>query len=1149
MPPKNIPRGLLLSGDARDKIDVEELVDERGSAPLSSFFEVRKLTNSLNRGEDLQSQPERAVQPGQLSAVAWLDEVSRFLIARFRDQKSPELFEQASSWLEDEFGDEGLRASVKHFLQAFPPEPVRQGDQSVDDYLDGGHDYIVDLLAVWLLNENPAIGRIVELFDDEPLERDSYREVIGSLSGFFAQEQPGFGPGEEPLIELLRAHIDRGGDTLESQIDFLRQQFGHLLSPTLLRRLLTTLDVLSEEKKAFRFPGPHGPGPVEPPSFVDLDEEPERFSEDLGWMPELVLIARNIHVWLHQLSRRYDREIDRLDQIPDEELEELARSGISGLWLIGLWERSDASKRIKQLSGSPHVVSSAYSIDEYRIADDLGGEEAWDRLRERARNYGVRMAADMVPNHMGISSKWVHERPEFFMRRDDPPYPNYSFNGPDLSSDDRVGIFLEDHYFDRSDAAVVFKRVDYQHGNTQYIYHGNDGTSMPWNDTAQLDYLNPKAREAVIQQILEVAKRCSVIRFDAAMTLVKKHIQRLWYPEPGSGGAIPSRAEFGMTKQDFNQIIPREFWTEVVDRVAKEAPDTLLLAEAFWMMEGFFVRSLGMHRVYNSAFMNMLSDEDNAGYRRVMKETLEFDPRILRRYVNFMNNPDEETAVAQFGKGDKYFGVCTLMATMPGLPMLGHGQIEGFVEKYGMDFNKPRFEEDPDEDLVERHQKEIFPLLRKRRLFAGVQNFLLYDVYTGNHTVDDNVYAYSNRLGDQKALVVYHNSYAETSGWVRDSVHFRDKSFGGEGKIVQKRLVHGLDVRPDSQVFVTFRDEISGLEYIRSTAELADRGFYVSLGAYDCHVFTDFREVRDTEDGQYTQLADKLGGRGVPSLVSELRHMELKPLHEAVADALSAEMVEALAKGQAGEELFEELRPRIEQFGTCAAEFGGLTSGKRADAKGYVQEVEHDFEVLLEFGALMDTTPAVTGAETGKPAQTRPVWAGLWAWALLRPIGGPEPDEDSSLKARSLLDEWSLERVLDRFFEDLDVDTDATSRITQLLRFGLSHQGWLASPKTWQLGPDALFEALLDDADARNFLGINRHDDVLWFHGQSFSVFMHWLARFGALAQALDAARAGEKVRIAVPEGLKESIAALVKASKSADYQVEKLLTGLNEAK
>ena len=62
--------------------------------------------------------------------------------------------------------------------------------------------------------------------------------------------------------------------------------------------------------------------------------------------------------------------------------------------------------------------------------------------------------------------------------------------------------------------------------------------------------------------------------------------------------------------------MPDEFWREVVDRVAAEAPDTLLLAEAFWLMEGYFVRTLGMHRVYNSAFMNMLRDEENAKYRQ-----------------------------------------------------------------------------------------------------------------------------------------------------------------------------------------------------------------------------------------------------------------------------------------------------------------------------------------------------------------------------------------------------------------------------------------------------------------------------------------------------------------------------------------------------
>jgi hypothetical protein len=106
-----------------------------------------------------------------------------------------------------------------------------------------------------------------------------------------------------------------------------------------------------------------------------------------------------------------------------------------------------------------------------------------------------------------------------------------------------------------------------------------------------------------------------------------------------------------MSQAEFDRAMPHEFWREVVDRVAAEVPGTLLLAEAFWLMEGYFVRTLGMHRVYNSAFMNMLRDEDNAKYRSVIKNTLEFDPDIMKRYVNFMSNPDERTAVDQFGTG------------------------------------------------------------------------------------------------------------------------------------------------------------------------------------------------------------------------------------------------------------------------------------------------------------------------------------------------------------------------------------------------------------------------------------------------------------------------------------------------------------------
>ena len=340
----------------------------------------------------------------------------------------------------------------------------------------------------------------------------------------------------------------------------------------------------------------------------------------------------------------------------------------------------------------------------------------------------------MVPNHMGIDSKWVIEHPDWFLSVPYPPYPAYTYGGPDVSDDGRVEVKIEDHYYNRTDAAVTFMRRDRWSNDTRFIYHGNDGTSFPWNDTAQLNYLNPEVREAVIQNILHVARLSPIIRFDAAMTLTKQHYQRLWFPQPGSGGGIPSRAEHGLTKAEFDRAMPNEFWREVVDRVAVEVPGTLLLAEAFWLLEGYFVRTLGMHRVYNSAFMNMLRDEENANYRSVIKNTIEFDPDILKRYVNFMNNPDERTAVDQFGKGDKYFGITTMMSTIPGLPMFGHGQFEGFNERYGMEYRRAYHDETPDNWLIARHEREISPLLHRRALFAEVQNFLLYDFYTDSRS-------------------------------------------------------------------------------------------------------------------------------------------------------------------------------------------------------------------------------------------------------------------------------------------------------------------------------------------------------------------------------------------------------------------------------
>ena len=645
----------------------------------------------------------------------------------------------------------------------------------------------------------------------------------------------------------------------------------------------------------------------------------ERYSPDKDWMPRLVLIAKNSYVWLEQLSRKYGRWIKTLDQIPDEELDILRDRGFTGLWLIGLWERSRASQRIKQRMGDADAVASAYSLYSYDIAEDLGGWAALESLRWRAWQRGIRLSADMVPNHMGIDSKWVIEHPDWFLSLPYSPYPSYTFNSENLSDDPRVGIHLEDHYYNKTDAAEVFQRRDHFSGDVRYIYHGNDGTSFPWNDTAQLDYLKAEVREAVIQTILHVARNFPVIRFDAAMTLAKKHIQRLWFPEPGSGGAIPSRAEHGMTRAEFDAAMPEEFWREVVDRVAAEVPDTLLLAEAFWLLEGYFVRTLGMHRVYNSAFMHMLRDEDNAKYRMAIKNTLEFDPQILKRYVNFMNNPDEKTAIEQFGDGDKYFGVATVLSTLPGLPMFGHGQVEGLREKYGMEFRKPKWDETPNEGLIAGHAWKIFPLLHHRYLFADVEQFFLYDLYRADGTVDENVFAHSNIHGDERGLVIYHNRFGETAGWIKISAAYLDKI---TGDLKQKTLAEALGLPFEGYVII--KDYVTHLEYLRSCEELWQKGMYLELHAYQHHVFMDWRFV---EDEKWREVYVALKGAGVESMQAKWEEMFGEKKGES---GIEEEMVE---EGEERRETKEELKvkkPRKKRVGKEKVESGTGIEGAPA---------------------------------------------------------------------------------------------------------------------------------------------------------------------------------------------------------------------------
>ncbi len=842
----------------------------------SRTFMRHLLADFLRRDSDV------AVTAAELELLAVLNQGLREVAADFLRRRRCRVYRGKLEIGNTHLSLPGLDASLEHFIGFFPVLPLELEPAEPATYLEQLNergewiDLLLELILLYVQSHNPALGRPRSLFaaEEEQLRRlSAYEKHLALFDQALPVIDDGYADQPQTLLARLLDPL-RKGKNLSAQIQLLRDTWADLLPAELLARIGLAIEQFQVEGHKRGFPGPPDVTPLDPAAY-STDHEYASFTADLAWMPRAVLLAKSVYVWLEQLSRRYQRPIYSLDQIPDEELDALVNYGFTSLWLIGIWKRSQASLKVKNLCGQQDVAASAYAIDDYVIDEKLGGEPAFEQLRHRCLQRGLDLACDVVTNHTGIESAWLREHPDWFIQLHYPPYPGYRFTGPDLSSSPDYSIQIEDGYYDNSEAAVVCRYQHRHSSEVRYIYHGNDGTHLPWNDTVQLNYLLADVREAMIQLIIRVAQRFRIIRFDAAMTLAKRHFQRLWYPLPGAAGGVPSRSDHALSQEEFNRYFPVEFWRELVDRVQLEAPDTLLVAEAFWLMEGYFVRTLGMHRVYNSAFMNMLMQEENAKYRQTIKNILQFDPAILQRFVNFMSNPDEEPAVEQFGDGDKYFCVATMLATMPGLPMFGHGQIEGLREKYGMEYLAPRWDEPVDQPLLARHRARIFPLLRQRALFSGAEAFQLYD-FESFYGVEEDVFVYSNQLEQLRVLVICNNSAKGITGRIGAPVGMADRA----GRDVVDACA--IDCSSD---FVVISDLTDNLQYLQPAASLR-RGGEFQLEPYSFRVFGGFAPRKD-EDGRWQRLWQQYGDRGVRHLWLEHDGLLLEPAWPLVEELLT----------------------------------------------------------------------------------------------------------------------------------------------------------------------------------------------------------------------------------------------------------------------
>ena len=451
-----------------------------------------------------------------------------------------------------------------------------------------------------------------------------------------------------------------------------------------------------------------------------------------------------------------------------------------------------------------------------------------------------------------------------------------------------------------------------------------------------------------------------------------------------------------------------------------------------------------------------------------------------------MNNPDEKTAVEQFGSQGKYFGACMLLATMPGLPMFGHGQIEGLHEKYGMEYKRAYWDEPVDQGLVRGHEMWIFPLLRRRWLFSGSANFMLYDFKAGSE-VDENVFAYSNCVGEHRALVLYHNRYDTTAGWIKESVSYAIKDSSGDTEFRQTSLPDALGVAAGPNLYYAFRDATSGLEYLRHGPELTEKGLYAELGEYQFFVFMDFLEIHDDKECSWGALCTVLGGRGVASIDIERRQVRYASLNAAfrqVLEEINLITTSALADLVAAE---QKLIHAIQRFLSIHSAQTGGTAARTTDILSQISQI-------LSFLASLPTIrPKAHEAKHWQAAMylllnTPRNLRMLLAWLMLRDAD-PESFDTFGL-------DHSMYGMLSA--EEQPQQSGAAIETVQLLRALLACDDSRRRPCAFVLESAFSIPACVD------YLMVHESEGVVWFNKERFELFVQWLLVADLLARATD---------------------------------------------
>jgi len=475
----------------------------------------------------------------------------------------------------------------------------------------------------------------------------------------------------------------------------------------------------------------------------------------------------NTRVWMTELAHTLRRPAT-LDDVPDSELDRLAELGFDWVWFLSVWQTGQAGQRVSRNNPEwrrefqetlpdlreEDIPGSGFAITGYTVHENLGGAAALAPLWERLRKRGLRLMLDFVPNHTGLDHPWVEERPEYYIRG---------------TAHDLARAPMNYTWIKRKQGDLV-------------LAHGRDPYFAGWPDTLQLNYGNPATQEAMIGELLKIARQCDGVRCDMAMLVLPEVFERTW----------GLRAE--------------PFWPKATRRVRERTPDFCLMAEVYWDLE-WTLQQQGFDYTYDKRLYDRLREGHAGPVREHFRAGLDYQNKLAR----FLENHDEARSAATFpGAMHEAAAVVTFLA--PGLRFFYQGQLHGQRKRIS-----PHLGRAPDEPVngpLKQFYKRLLEVLRRPIVTHGRWQLLeCVSAWDGNASSDAFI-AYSWQNSSSARLLVVVN-YASHPSQCYVRLPFADLGRG------RWRL----------------RDLLGEAHYERDGNELQSRGLYLDMTPWQYHAF------------------------------------------------------------------------------------------------------------------------------------------------------------------------------------------------------------------------------------------------------------------------------------------------------------------------